>query len=181
MKRRERHNLINKSEWREGPWMEEPDRVDWVFEGMMCRAERQDNRGHLCGYIGVPPGHPTHGHGYDDDETNYIEIHGGVTFGNHFNAGDEDEQFAELLRHWEQEGFDTVSPGEIWWIGFDCTHAYDYSDMASGDDSLFGKAMAKAGYPIGDPNEHEVYRNINYVIAETEKLARQLRQGGENG
>ncbi len=47
-------------------------------------------------------------------------------------------------------------PDDIWWLGFDCNHA---GDMAPGRRRMFPE---------------ETYRTIDYVKAETERLARQL-------
>lgn len=51
-------------------------------------------------------------------------------------------------------------PGEsdsVWWLGFDCAHYYDAS-------------------PTRPPSSlGESYRTLNYVCAETESLARQLK------
>jgi hypothetical protein len=69
-------------------------------DGMACRIVLTDSGWH-CGYVGVPPGHPAFGVGYEIAPVEGIGVHGGVTFADHW--GDEDP---------------------LWWIGFDCMH-YD--------------------------------------------------------
>lgn len=53
--------------WLPGPWLTEPDRVEWVDEAtrLPCLVLRREGLGHLCGYVGVPPDHPAHGLNYD--------------------------------------------------------------------------------------------------------------------
>jgi hypothetical protein len=58
---------------------------------------------HRCGYVRVPPTHPTHGKGYDDIE---VGVHGGLTFA----------QMEPCTEHEDGQG---------WWFGFDCAHCDD--------------------------------------------------------
>lgn len=53
--------------WPEGPWMDEPDKVQWQDEatGLACLAVRGP-LGSWCGYVGVGKAHPLHGIGYGD-------------------------------------------------------------------------------------------------------------------
>lgn len=55
--------LKDKHLWGDGPWVQEPDRVEWVDEetGYQCLARRTKHTGTWCGYVGVPPGHPWFG------------------------------------------------------------------------------------------------------------------------
>lgn len=59
---------IDKSEWDRGPWDDEPDKVQWVDEvaGLDCLIVR-NRGGALCGYVGVPGGHPLFGVGYSTE------------------------------------------------------------------------------------------------------------------
>lgn len=88
-----------------GPWSTEPDEKQWVdaATGLHCFIRRHDGLGHLCGYVGVPPGHPAFG--CDTDKLTLI-VHGGVTHADTINR----------------------SPmPDLWWIGFDCAHMSDMS------------------------------------------------------
>lgn len=64
--------------WPSGPWDDEPDKVEYVDEATGLPALIVRNGvGALCGYVGVPPGHPAHGQHYDRVDAN---VHGGLTF-----------------------------------------------------------------------------------------------------
>ncbi len=70
-----------------------------------------DRVGHLCGYIGVPQGHPWYGKDYDDVE---CEVHGGLTYGS-----ESDDEYPCPL------------PVKVWWFGFDCGHLYDRTNYSA--------------------------------------------------
>src|SRR5688572_8992423 len=72
-------SYVDKSAWGAGPWQDEPDRVEWRSHGFPCLVVRSEVMGALCGYVGVPPGHPLHGIHYGELETE-LEVHGGLTF-----------------------------------------------------------------------------------------------------
>ena len=64
----------------------------------------RDRPFYLCGYVGVPKGHPLYKKNYKDNKFPDLNVHGGVTF----------------------TGFlSPVSGKEFWFIGFDCAHAFD--------------------------------------------------------
>jgi hypothetical protein len=91
---------IDKTRWGDGPWMNEPDELEWTDNatGLSCRI-RRGPLGNLWGYVGVDRGHPAYGTDRDDPD---LSVHGGVTF-----SGE-------------------IRPGEKWWIGFDCAHLGDF-------------------------------------------------------
>jgi hypothetical protein len=63
------------------PWEQEPQQAEeWVDAdtGYECSIWRNPNMGHLCGYVGIPKGHPCYGVGYNDMDG--IEVHGGLTY-----------------------------------------------------------------------------------------------------
>lgn len=119
-----------------GPWSIEPKMKFWVdaATGLHCHVRRHPNFLHLCGYVGVPPSHPAYGRHYDKLTLN---VHGGVT-------------------HADTIG-DSPMP-DLWWIGFDCAHAFDYSPGMS--------------HTLVQPRE---YRDISYVTRECTRLAAQLK------
>lgn len=61
-----------------GPWNNEPDKAQWVDDatGLDCLIVR-NHGGALCGYVGVPEGHPAYGKDYDTVD---VLVHGGLTF-----------------------------------------------------------------------------------------------------
>lgn len=160
-------------------WRTETVPAPWTHEGFDCAIVRQSELGHLCGYVRIPGGHPLFGVAYDDPVPEslaevaktvedgpigkrgvmdvflralsgemkagmLLDVHGGVNFSRAIEAPD-----------------DYLPPG--FWYGFDCAHADDlmpwmherYPDLLR-----FGK--------------RGVYRDVPYVRAECESLARQL-------
>jgi len=97
--------------WPPGPWDGELDRVvvGDLPGGLIGLVFRSD-MGHLCGYVGVPVGHPDHGKGYSAVD---VEVHGGLTF---------DGSATGFVEYWpggEADG--------RWFFGFDCAHLGDVS------------------------------------------------------
>jgi hypothetical protein len=160
-------STIDKSKWNSGPWMDEPDRVEWTDEttGYPCIVLRND-MGHLCGYVAVPPGHPAHGTDPTcssrwDDETqtlvetpcsyDHISVHGGITYASACH-GD--------VCHVPGPG----EPDNVWWLGFDAAHSGDLSPRHF-------EGMSKEFYSL---RSRETYRTVEYMKAECASLARQL-------
>lgn len=75
--------------------------------GYKWRILQMGENGWLCGYVGLPKGHPLAGKDYGEIyEMHDVECHGGLTYcepgdGGRFQSG-------------------------LWWIGFDCAHSGDY-------------------------------------------------------
>src|SRR5207247_1696575 len=111
----------DRSGWGEGPWDDEPDKVQWIDEatGLDCLAVRHPEHGNWCGYVGVAPGHPLHGAPYDEV---YADVHGGLTFS---DACQEHENPAQGVCHVPFGD----RPADVWWLGFDCAH---HMDLAPG-------------------------------------------------
>jgi hypothetical protein len=94
--------------WGSGPWIDEPDRIEFEAHGLPCLMLRNPF-GAWCGYAAVPPGHPYHGKSDAD-----VEAHGGITY-----AGTCDESVG--ICHVPKPG----EPDNVYWFGFDCSHCYD--------------------------------------------------------
>jgi hypothetical protein len=139
---------IDKSQFEDGPWQTEPDRVEWRHRGLPCLILRSHS-GALCGYVGVPSGHPCHGKGCD--EIADLEVHGGLTYSNTCNGH---------ICHVPQPG---ESGDDVWWLGFDCAHAWDYWPK---------NAVFQRAHFARRPDE--IYRDMPYVRAEVERLADQI-------
>lgn len=166
MERIEYRDAVDKSQWARGEWDSEPDKVQWSDQstGLPCLIVRGP-AGALCGYVGVAPAHPWHGRHYDDcklyavpegeyDPEAYPDVHGGLTFAGGCSHGEP----ARSICH-------TPSPGEpddIWWLGFDCSHSGDLTNMS---------------YPRHHREEYphpgDIYRGIEYVASQVEGLAKQ--------
>ncbi len=154
---------IDRAGWPKGPWDDEPeDKVQWTDEAtqLPCIANRTD-MGHWCGYVGVPPGHPMHGK--DESEID-VDVHGGPTFADRCQEGDE----ARTVCHVPCPG----EPADVWWIGFDCAHWDDQSPGLAARASRYGDAL-------GSVWNRGVYRTLSYVEAQCASLAKQLKELSE--
>lgn len=147
-----------------GLWKDEPDKVVWIDEatGLDCMIRRNAHSLNLCGYVGVPPGHPWHGKGYDNEDLNDVEVHGGLTFA----APCPPEHDDRAICHVPGPG----RPDNVWWFGFDAGHFMDYQPgLAS---TLENLALADPkGLPHGS-----AYRNVEYMKNECRILAEQLAE-----
>ncbi len=107
-------------QWGAGPWVDEPDKKQWpdASTDMPCLIVRS-RRGALCGYVGVPPGHPAHGAHYDsvDPHPDNVEL----TFSESCDPKGESEPEHHIC-HIVEPG----EPDDVWWLGFDCAHYDDY-------------------------------------------------------
>ncbi len=54
------YKFVNKSTWGDGPWQNEPDKVQWTDQDtrLPCLAVRNGRIGNWCGYVGVSNDHP---------------------------------------------------------------------------------------------------------------------------
>ena len=162
------YRSVDKSGWGDGPWQQEPDKVQWQDEatGLPCLIVRNLS-GALCGYVGVAEGHPWFGIGYSDridrvetEERDWsaptpdglIEVHGGLTFSGLCNPSAPEDRG---ICHKPAPG----EPDHVWWFGFDCAHAWDLSP---------GRLTRFWSEP------DEVYRDITYVRRQVVSLAGQL-------
>lgn len=142
--------------WGPGPWDGEPNHLLFEHAGLPCMLHRGP-AGSWCGYVAVPPGHPAHGKDCDDVEA---EAHGGLTY-----AG----ACSGHICHVPKPG----EPDDVWWLGFDCAHAWDLSPAL--------RAVTSRIYPQGIPlHSDEVYRDMSYVREKVEGLAVQLQKAGQN-
>jgi hypothetical protein len=148
---------VDKSEWGPGPWQFEPDRLDFEHRGLPCLLRRGPG-GHWCGYVGVAPGHPLYRKEADNAD---LSVHGGITYAH---------ECAGSICHVPRPG----TPDEVWWIGFDCAHAGDLTSLSLaarlGHTRYYNHAQA-----LAENTWHiDTYRTLEYVKAETERLAEQL-------
>jgi len=152
----------DKSSWGPGPWQDEPDKEQWADEttGFACLLKRSTHSGSLCGYVGVPEGHPWHGKNWDDVDA---DVHGGLTYSGLCQEGPEETTICHV-----------PAPGEpepLYWLGFDCAHAWDI--MPAMDAQLAGLGHP----PVRCGDEH--YRTAAYVRAECASLAQQAAEAAK--
>lgn len=154
------YRTFDKSKWERGEWDQEPDKAEWRDEATKLPCLIVRNRmGALCGYVGVPPGHPWHGKHYEHLGS-YPDVHGGLTFADECQPSDNE---AHGICHVPESG----EAANVWWLGFDCSHA---GDLMPQTDSLF-RGLSERGY--------DMYRNVAYVQAECAKLAAQVNAAGQ--
>jgi len=173
----------------QGPWDNEPDRLEFEAHGLRCVISRTEHSGNLCGYVRIGEAHPLFGVGYheksdalaealtqrtempigkmppmtlvlcsmDDDipptPDVVFDVHGGITYSGEYPCG----WFVTS----ERSGALGFAPNEGWWFGFDCAHC---NDMSPGGHERHGWSVCR----------DEVYRDMDYVKSETERLAKQL-------
>lgn len=153
------HTHKDKPEWGEGPWQEEPDKIQFVDRatGLPCLIVR-NHAGALCGYVGVPEGHKAYQTHYDHELLRDISVHGGLTFAGPCSGGDESTTICHVAEPGE--------PDNVWWLGFDCAHLGDLCP-----------AMDARSRKLGIPplsGQGDKYRTVNFVKRHIAKLALQL-------
>lgn len=153
-----------------GEWNNEPNRLNWKHAGLDCMLVRHFSSLHWCGYVGLRPGHPAFGKGYDEVESGVYEyekseyttpaifpdlsVHGGLTFS---------DKCDDFVCHLTDDPKD-----ETWWLGFDCAHSGDFSP----GHAKYGDTFRPLGF--------ESYKTMEIVKLWTERLADQLaREPGE--
>lgn len=163
MQQRE-YTTFDKSTWGEGPWQNEPDKVQFVDRatGYPCLVVRSGGSGALCGYVGVPEGHKFHGKHYDTEDLRDVNVHGGLTFSDKCSPNGTEER---SICH-------VPEPGEsdnVWWFGFDTAHCWDISPAMDATLRSIGHK------PMRVIDDRMKYRRIGYVKRNIAKLALQLK------
>ena len=173
------HDVYNKKTWGDGPWLTEPDKVQWIDEatGYDCLAVRVGTvTGAWCGYVGVPENHPWHGLSYSnwDEEggrelspEDLIEVHGGITYSDMCAEGMDE---AKGVCHVPEKG----AAKNPWWFGFDCAHAFDLCpQMKATMEEIYAK---KGEAPPRSLRDGETYRTLDYVREQVTSMAKQLKE-----
>lgn len=90
-----------------GPWHDEPDRVEVRHAELWCVLDR-DDLGNWAGYVALPSDHPWVADDLDPTEESGAwddAVHGGITYCS------------------ERSPISTEVDDVVVWIGFDCAHA----------------------------------------------------------
>lgn len=173
---------IDKSDWGAGPWQSEPDFKQWTdaATGYECVLARGPG-GHLCGYVGIPAGHPWHSKDYnatvdvpdsvrdrpiDIDKIGVINLFCATVKGDDIAAGRLDIVLAIDVHGGLTYARDKAPGAEKdgrWWFGFDCAHS---GDLTPGSNAKLPAYLRDA--------RDDVYREAAYVEAECASLAKQL-------
>lgn len=137
-----------------GPWDGEPDKAQWVDQdtGLDCLIVR-NRSGALCGYVGVPAGHPWHGQDYDNVDA---DVHGGLTYA----APCQENDAEHGICHVPEPG----RPDDVWWLGFDCAH---FGDLVPRYAPIYFGDLA----PRYRMEPEQIYRDVAYVRVQCQQLA----------
>jgi hypothetical protein len=156
------YTFMDKSDWPEGEWNQEPDKLQWKDEatGLPCLI-RRGPMGALCGYVGVSAGHRLFEKLYSDPAAEELNAHGGLTFSDHCD-GDEEKGICHVPGNAE--------PDHVWWFGFDAAH---WQDLVP---AMYSETLTKVlGVKFRSVlNGFDTYRNIEYMKKECADLAAQL-------
>jgi hypothetical protein len=149
-----RYDGFDREHWGAGPWQQEPDALFWLdaTTGLPCLVARGEGTGALCGYVGVPEGHPCHGKERVSPELRELDAHGGINF-----AAPIKTEFFEDEKYWQ-----------YWFIGFDCAHS---DDFVPAQDTFLRQVLPGWQDHFRD---FKVYREVPYVKMVVEELAAQL-------
>lgn len=156
---------LPKAEWGEGAWQHEPDGKEFTASDLICVLVRHPKFGHWCGYIAIPLGHPLYGKGYDaaHEAAPALRVHGGFTYA---------DSAAPPLAPYSGDYGKGLG---LWWFGFDCAHAGDYSPGLRAFTASVMKAHGeKDPTSMFDWKKHETYRDITYAERECRMAAKAL-------
>jgi hypothetical protein len=156
-----RATFRDKTDWPDGPRNGEPDRIEWrdATTAIPCLMVR-NLVGVWCGYAAVPPGHPWHGVSCFDDEDGVLEqahyaAHGGLTFSGLCMDGESPGRICHVPAAGE--------PDNVWWLGFDCAHAWDRMPAIEANDIKRGRESFL--------DADDIYRDEGYVRGRVAELA----------
>lgn len=148
----------DKSNWGEGPWQIEGDRIEWRHKGVPCLMVRNLS-GVWCGYAAITKDHPAFGKGYDDVNVN---VHGGLSYAS---------KCIGHICHIPKLGED----GDVWWLGFDCAHFRDLQPGYEAQMDSFRQFSVDMRNGLEKPGGfNHTYRDVAYVTEEVNGLADQL-------
>lgn len=172
------YRFVDKTGWGEGPWNDEPDKLQWPDKAteLPCLIVR-NHGGALCGYVGIDKDHPLSGAEYEEPD---VEVHGGLTYADYCVEDNKEHGICHV-----------AAPGEpepLYWLGFDCGHAFDlhpvmemrHRDLAAEAQKRIddGTSEDVSGdrelVRIFSKDYGETYKDIDYVKEECANLARQL-------
>jgi hypothetical protein len=159
-------------------WEIEPDKLDFVDKntGYKCAILRHPRHRTLNGYVILPEDHIFYGKVFDEvwdnDELRHIKVHGGVNFAGYVSetlwSDCEELKNCDGLKIFQESDY---------MIGFDCGH---YNDFVPGD--WFPSKDSEYYFEPSGAVDYEwlaergIYRDIEYVMRQCKKLAKQLKK-----
>lgn len=154
---------VDRSGWSDGPWTSEPDRLEWRHHEFPCLIVRSHTTGALCGYVGVDHQHPLYDLSYDNIS---VTVHGGVTYAARCAA---DSPICHTPKSGESD--------EIYWIGFDCGHAFDIQPGLEARLRRFMPGYDQASPPSRGAAPYVMhYWTIDEVTVMVNRLAEELAE-----
>lgn len=167
------YTTVDKSDWGDGPWQSEPDKVQMVDEetGYDCLMVRNHYSGSWCGYVGVRKSNDFYEKHYDECKVGdeYLEVHCGLTFSGHCS---ESEDESRGICHVPING----SEDKVWWLGFDCSHSGDLWPKHRADMRKIYEMRGEMIPRYYDQTSGDIYRDREYVVAQIKSLANQLKE-----
>jgi hypothetical protein len=163
-------DLIAKGHFKHGPWLEEPDRVEWIFHDLVCLVLRHD-KGYLQGFVGVSWGRPLWGLEVQDITRRGISAHRGLTYAAQAQTlplSSASPYAGDIRTHFARSPFDSVEdPALFWFFGFHCNHqpAPELPGDFAPEETLTGER----------PSSTHAYRTFVYTADKVDLLAHQLR------
>ena len=153
-----------------GPWSSEPHLLEFKHAGFDCILKRSSTTLVWCGYVAVPESHPAYKKHYDNIN---VEVHGGLTFA---------DECGVVVCHRSSDPDD-----KVWWLGFDCSHSFDFSPgmvqtVALAKQELVKNISFLTAEILNEFNKYNTledrshYWTVEEVQQETMKLADQLAQ-----
>ena len=143
--------------WDDGEWVNEPDFIEFEYEGFDCQVLRTFAfehtgdmfGGHLCGYVCIPESHPYHGINFFDLKAPDIEVHYGITY--------------NQIRD------------EKYWIGFDCAHSSDITPSMERYKRQNNILKELPDHFKNLPMFNTTYKNISFAIGECKSIVDQIK------
>ena len=156
------YRFLDKSEWGDGPWQSEPDKIQWPDErtGLPCLILRHPKHGGLCGYVGVAEGHPYFGM---DAETINSRVMSAQVIDYADLCSDDGDQHG--ICHVVEDG----ENDRVWWMGFSC--AFSWGSLLP---LYTAPALINAGAPAPPKSYH--YRSVPYVRQQVTLLAAEVHR-----
>lgn len=115
---------IDRKNWINGPWLDEPDSELFIYKDYKCIIFRILNNGyisgHLCGYLFIPQ------EDFKKIDIESLDVHGGITFSQY-----DDETNMQCL------GFDCAH------IGTDIIPAYEKFELENISENFIGKVKLR--------------------------------------
>lgn len=157
-----------------GPWSPEADKIAWTdqMSGYGCIIRRSLERGHLCGYVSVPPGHPLFGRELGSLTGITIGVHGGIDYSNACDDGaPENRSVCHVVAspeiHREVNRNVAADRDDAWWFGFSCDQRDDIVPL----ENRRPRGDKTPAFGVDDPT----YKTEAFVYGECVRLAAQLK------